>query len=190
MTQADAGEPGAIRGLRSRWVFGAITASLRRQLLAFWMRERALDNPDEAWRRSWEVACLLEEPATGDIAGVCTVAIALDDQHRCYGFLRIFIAPRERRPGLGRRMLRTVIEGFEALAREPGAPLRLVATIENRKIEGRGVQRVLAHLGFECTGRTPRGELLIQRPLGTRALRPERCGEPALEEAPGVTTRG
>jgi GNAT superfamily N-acetyltransferase len=190
MTQAGAREAGAIHGLRSRWVFGAVTASLRQRLLAFWRRERALDNPDEAWRRSWEVACVLEDQATGEIAGVCTVAIGLDDHERGYGFLRIFIAARHRRPGLGRRMMRTVIEGFQALAREPGAPQRLVATIENRKIEGRGAQRALAHLGFECTGRTARGELLIQRRLGNGSPGPEGRAEPASPGAPVASTPG
>ncbi|MCX7512203.1 GNAT family N-acetyltransferase [Frateuria hangzhouensis] len=165
MTKANANASAAIGGLRARWVFGGINDALRRRLLAFWAREHAIDNPDEAWRRVWEVACILEDETTGDIAGICTVAIGLDDYKRSYGFLRIFIAAGNRRPGLGRRMMRAAIEGFQALAHEPGAPQRLVATVENRKIESRGGLRVLAALGFESIGRTGQGELLIQRQL-------------------------
>lgn len=165
MTEVNAGEPGSHRGLRARWVFGCITPSLRRQIVTFWTRQRAIDNPDEAWRRSWEVACILENETDGNLAGICTVAIGLDDQGCSFGFLRIFVATGNRHPGVGRRMLKSVIEGFKALASEAGAPQRLIATIENRKIEGRGVQRLLASLGFESIGRTSQGELLIQRLL-------------------------
>jgi hypothetical protein len=165
MTEANVGAPEAIHGFRARWVFGNITDALRRQLVTFWMQEGALGNLDEAWRRSWEVACILEDETSGNVAGICTVAVALDDEGRSYGFLRIYIAAGSRRPGLNMRMMRSVIEGFEALASEPGAPQRMVATIENTKLEGRGGQRLLANVGFESLGRTPRGELLIQRRL-------------------------
>lgn len=165
MTQASANAPDALDRFETRWVFGAITDAFRRQLVAFWTDEGAIGNPDEAWRRTGEVACVLQHASGGNIAGICTVAIALDDHGRSYGFLRIYIAAGNRHAGLNVRMMRRVIEGFEAIAGEAGAPKRLVATVENRKIEGRGGQRLLAGLGFESIGRTPRGELLIQRRL-------------------------
>lgn len=165
MTQASANNPDALDRFETRWVFSDISDALRRQLVSFWTGEGALESPDEAWRRAGEVACVLQSAPGGEIAGVCTVAIALDDRGLSYGFLRIFIATGNRHPGLSVRMVRRVIEGFAALADEPGAPQRLVATVENRKIESRGGQRLLAGLGFESIGRTPRGELLIQRRL-------------------------
>jgi hypothetical protein len=85
------------------WVFGNILPALRRQLVTFWLREGALTNPDEAWRRSWEVACVLRQVANGSIAGACTVAIRLDDQGHAYGFIRIFIRPGSRLAGLNVR---------------------------------------------------------------------------------------
>ncbi|PMQ06812.1 hypothetical protein DyAD56_02760 [Dyella sp. AD56] len=148
-----------------RWVFGNITNELRRQLMAFWLREGALDHPDEAWRRSWEVACVLDDVSSGEVGGICTVAIALDERQRCYGFVRIYIGASNRHPGFNVRLMRQMIEGFEALAGEPGAPQRLIATIENRKIEGRGGQRLLARVGFQPIGRTPQGEMIIERRL-------------------------
>lgn len=163
MAEANGGSSDATPGYRVRWVFGNITDALRRQIMAFWMREGAVAHPDEAWRRSWEVACVLEDDASGDIAGICTVAIGLDDEARSYGLLRIFVAAANRHPGLNVRMMRKLIEGFEVLASEPGAPRRLLAIIENRKIERRGGQRLLASIGFSPAGRTPGGELLIQR---------------------------
>jgi len=148
-----------------RWVFGAITDSWRRQIVAFWLREGAIDSPDEAWRRSFEVACLLQDASTGEIAGVCTVAIGLDEQGRSYGFVRIYIGVNHRHPGFNVRLMRRMIEGFEAMAAEPGAPRRLLATVENKKIERRGGLRLLASVGFAPTGRTAQGELLIERRL-------------------------
>lgn len=56
-----------------------------------------------------------------------------------------------------------MIEAFTALAHEPGAPQRLVATIENRKLERRAAQRILARLGFVHAGTAPNGELVMQR---------------------------
>jgi GNAT superfamily N-acetyltransferase len=147
------------------WVFGNILPALRRQLVTFWLREGALTNPDEAWRRSWEVACVLRQVANGSIAGACTVAIRLDDQGHAYGFIRIFIRPGSRLAGLNVRLMKKMIEGFEGLAHEQGAPRRLLATIENRKLERRAIQQVLASLGFVHAGRTADGELMIHRPL-------------------------
>lgn len=148
-----------------RWVFGVITDACRRQIVAFWLREGALGSADEAWRRSFEVACLLRDASNGDIAGVCTVAVHLDEQGRSCGFVRIYIGMAHRHPGFNVRLMRRMIEGFEAMAVEPGAPQRLLATIENKKIKRRGGLRLLASVGFEPIGRTAQGELLIQRRL-------------------------
>jgi hypothetical protein len=152
-----------------RWVFGGITDAMRRQVVAFWLREGALDHADEAWRRSFEVASVLQNASNGDVAGVCTVAIGLDEQRRSYGFVRIFIGAANRHPGFNVRLAQRMIEGFEALAGDAGAPQRLLATIENKKLERRSGLRLLANVGFEPVGRTSQGELLIQRRLGRRS---------------------
>ncbi|MCW8808940.1 MAG: hypothetical protein OQK79_12655 [Rhodanobacter sp.] len=148
-----------------RWVFGSVGDMLRQQLVAFWLREGALPDADEAWRRAFEVACVLVDGVSGDIAGVCTVAIRLDEHGRSCGFVRIFIRPDSRFLGLNFRLMKRMVEGFIALVHEPGAPQRLTATIENRKIERRGAQRILARLGFVNVGTAPNGEMLIERKL-------------------------
>jgi hypothetical protein len=148
-----------------RWVFGNIDDALRRQLVTFWLKENAILKADEAWRRSFEVACVLLEGGDEHIAGVCTVAIGLDDQSRSYGFVRIFIRADSRFVGLNVRLMERMIEGFSALAREPGAPRRLVATIENRKLERRAAQRILSRLGFVGVGTAANGEMVIERVL-------------------------
>lgn len=151
--------------LTVRWVFGSITEALRRELVAFWLQEGALTSADEAWRRTFEVACVLEDEQTGKLAGVCTVGIRMDEQQRSYGFVRIFIRKDDRVAGRGRRLMQRMLEGFQMLAREPGGPHRLVATIENRKLQRRGAQRVLTQLGFVQVGIAPNGELVMQRSL-------------------------
>ena len=148
-----------------RWVFGNVGDALRQQIVAFWLREGALPHADEAWRRAFEVACVLIEGEQEDIAGVCTVAIRMDDNDRSYGFVRIFIRADNRFVGLNVRLMERMLEGFIALAREPGAPQRLIATIENRKLERRAAQRILARLGFTNIGTAPNGERVIERRL-------------------------
>jgi GNAT superfamily N-acetyltransferase len=156
-----------VPAFRVQWVFGGVSDTLRRQLVAFWLKEGALASADEAWRRSFEVACVLWEGDADDLAGVCTVAIHMDERGRSYGFVRIFIRPESRFTGLGRRLMRRMIEGFTTLAREPGAPQRLLATIENPKIARRSGLRVLAGLGFESVGTAANGELIIERSLAS-----------------------
>lgn len=148
-----------------RWVFGCVGDALRQQVVAFWLRENALPHADEAWRRAFEVACVLTEGEQEDIAGVCTVAICMDDNGRSYGFVRIFIRTDSRFVGLNVRLMERMVEGFIALSREPGAPQRLIATIENRKLERRAAQRILSRLGFADIGIAPNGERVIERKL-------------------------
>lgn len=167
MSESNTDAPGTARTFQVRWVFGGINEVLRGKIVSFWLREGALNNPDEAWRRAWEVACILEDASSGDVAGICTVAIGLDEQQRSYGFVRIYVGAGNRHAGLNVRVMRRMIEGFEALATEPGAPQRLLATIENRKLEQRGGLRLLNGVGFHVLGRTPQGELLIERKLSS-----------------------
>jgi hypothetical protein len=158
----------SLQDFRVQWVFGNISQPLRQQIVAFWLQQGAMTNPDEAWRRSWEVACILEEVESGNIAGACTVAICLDDQGASYGFVRMFIGRASRLAGLNVRLMKTMIEGFELMAREPGAPRHLVATIENPKIQRRAARRILARLGFVHVGTAANGQFVIQRSLTTQ----------------------
>lgn len=159
---------GSLQNFQVQWVFGNVSEPLRQQIVALWLQEGAVANPDEAWRRSWEVACVLREVKSGHIAGVCTVAIRLDDHGVSYGFVRLFIRRASRLAGLNVRLMESMIEGFDVMAREPGAPRHLVATIENRKIERRAAQRILARLGFVRAGIAANGELVMQRSLTTQ----------------------
>lgn len=144
-----------------RWVFGAMTPALRESVIAFWLKEGALHSVDEAWRRSWEVACLLET-GDGDIAGACTVAARLDENNKSCGFVRIFVRTDNRLLAFPARMISRMVLGFRELMYEPGAPRRLIATIENRKLERPAAQRTLARLGFVPAGTVANGEILMQ----------------------------
>ena len=154
-----------LQNLQTRWMFGNVSDRLRQQIVEFWLQEGALTHPDEAWRRSFEVACVLQEMESGHIAGACTVAILLDDHGASYGFVRLFIRPASRLVGLNVRVMETMIEGFKAMVHEPGAPRRLVVTLENRKIERRAAQRIMGRLGFVHAGTVANGKVLMQRSL-------------------------
>jgi GNAT superfamily N-acetyltransferase len=162
--------PSASSGLPTfqvRWVFGNVSDVLRGQIVEFWLREGAVTNPNEAWRRSWEVACVLQEAGGSRIEGACTVAIRLDDHGLSYGFVRLYIRPASRRVGLNIRLMETMIDGFKKMMHESGAPRCLVATLENRKIERRAAQRTMARLGFVHIGTAATGELVMQCDLTT-----------------------
>ena len=161
-------EPSPSAAFEARWVFGSLSESLRSEVVALWLREGAIASADEAWRRSWEVAGVLIDSAHGAIAGACTVAIRLDDTGASYGFVRLFIRPGNRLLGLNRRLIRKVTDGFDEMAKQPGAPRRLVITMENRKLERRAAQRGLARLGFVETGTAANGEVIVERTLGRR----------------------
>jgi hypothetical protein len=62
------------------WVFGKVPEAVRQHLVAFCLRENAIANAAEAWRRSFETACVLHDTENGAIAGACTIAIGLDEQ--------------------------------------------------------------------------------------------------------------
>ncbi|OOG57255.1 hypothetical protein [Rhodanobacter sp. C03] len=145
-----------------RWVFGKAPDMLRQQIVAFWLHEGALTSPDEAWRRSWEVASVLQEMESGHILGACTVAILLDDHGASYGFVRLYIRPASRLAGFNVRLMETMIEGFKAMMHEPGAPRRLIVILENRKIERRAAQRIMGRLGFVHAGTAPGGKVVMQ----------------------------
>jgi GNAT superfamily N-acetyltransferase len=150
-----------------RWVFGNVSDALRAQIVEFWLGEGAVTNPNEAWRRSWEVACVLQAAEGNSIEGACTVAIRLDDHGLSYGFVRLYIRPASRRVGLNIRLMETMLDGFKKMAREPGAPRSLVATLENRKIERRAAQRTIARLGFVHVGTAATGEVVMRCDLTT-----------------------
>lgn len=149
--------------LQAHWVFGQLTTPLRQQVMAFWLREGALTSHDEAWRRSWEVAAVLQRASTGDMAGICTVAVSLDEHGHSCGVVRVFNGAVYRRSGVATRLVKCAIAGFQALAHEAGAPQRLVATIENPKLGRPSGQRLLATVGLRPIGRTPQGQLLVER---------------------------
>jgi hypothetical protein len=151
------------------WVYGNIAADVRQAIVAFWLREGAIGSADEAWRRSWEAACVLRDVHTAAIAGVCTVALRLDDADRSYGYLRIYVGKASRQPGLGVRLVRGAIDGFESMIDEPGAPGRIVANLENPKLAQRGGARLLSGVGFTAIGQTPDGQLLVERLLSATA---------------------
>jgi hypothetical protein len=160
----DMSAPGETTRFRVDWVHGCIDAALRTELVAFWLEQGAIDGVGEAWRRSYEVACVLRD-AAGALAGVCSVALGVDEGGDSYGFLRAFVRPGSRAVRSSQRLLVATAMGFERLAGEPGGPKRLVITLENRKLERQGMRRKLARLGFAPIGATPGGEVIMQRSL-------------------------
>jgi GNAT superfamily N-acetyltransferase len=151
-------------GYRVHWVHGQSSPQLRSQIVAFWREQNALSDAHEAWRRTFEVACIAVDQA-GRIAGVSSVYSA---QHQALGapywFYRNFIDPEHRVNGLAQRMVRHTVERLAgAFAGEAGAPLGVIIVSENAKLDAPAGQRQLNRLGFVRLGADQAGRSVWQR---------------------------
>jgi GNAT superfamily N-acetyltransferase len=151
-------------GYRLRWTYGHACAARRAQLMAFWQAHGAVTDPYEAWRRTFEVACIAYDSA-GQIAGVSSVYSA---HYPVLGapqwFYRSFIHPASRLNGLAQRMVsHTVAQLADAFAGEPGAPVGVIIVTENPKLETPAGQRQLQRLGFVHLGVNETGQSVWQR---------------------------
>jgi GNAT superfamily N-acetyltransferase len=140
-------------GYRLRWVYGQACATIRAQLVAFWLDNGALSDAYEAWRRTFEVTCIAVDRA-GQIVGVSSVYSAFCRELGApYWFYRTFTRPDLRFSWLAQRMLRhTVAQLAEAFAGEPGAPVGMIIVAENPKLEALAAQRQLQRLGYVRQG--------------------------------------
>ena len=144
------------QGYRMIAVYGAVDAGLGQEIVDFWQRNRAIADPREAQRRSAEVVFTVRD-STGCLVGVSTVYEAKIQGDRRYFFYRMFIQPRDRVPGLMRRVVLATRDYLRDL-RLPGKPRGIVIVAENPKLTGRGMRRQFRRYGWQLLGRTPRGQ--------------------------------
>jgi hypothetical protein len=150
-------------GLRVYWIHERLSADLRHHLVQFWLRSGALSDISEAWRRTFEVGCVTLN-RSNEIVGVSSFYIAsrADAQGR-YFFLRAFVRPDCRIPGLMRRILLFSYDCLADYAQEPGAPRGVILEAENPKLAQPGVRRVLQRCGFvSLVAGTPIGEVWLR----------------------------
>lgn len=146
------------------WVFGQVTAAVRKELVAFWLDNGALDNPFEAWRRSFEVACTVRD-TKGHLLGVSSVYTAIfAPTGEAHWFYRTFLHRQARTPGVSIRVLQHTSAQLEAaFSGEPGAPRGLIFITENPKLDRPAAQRILRRNGSVLLGRDASGKSVWQR---------------------------
>ena len=87
-------------------VYGEVDESLEKEIVAFWTRNRAINDQREACRRTREVVLVIRN-AADEIAGITSVYVSQLDDGIQYYFFRIFIQSADgafgmsavRRPG-------------------------------------------------------------------------------------------
>lgn len=146
------------------WVWGEISPALRSQLIAFWRDNGAIQDPFEAWRRSFEVACVAFD-SSEQIVGVSSVYCAYCAQAEApYWFYRTFVHEDSRTGGLAPRIFTCTFEQLKlAYAGENEAPVGLMVVAENPKLETAPGIRIIQRAGLLLLGRTVSGQSVWHR---------------------------
>jgi hypothetical protein len=146
------------------WVWNQITPALRNELIAFWRDNGALPDPLEAWRRTFEVACVVLN-AEGRVVGVSSVYCARPSAGAAlYWFYRTFIREDCRHVGLAPRVFAHTREQLaRAYVGEAHAPVGMMIVTENPKLETAAGIRVLQRGGLQRFGLSDSGESVWHR---------------------------
>lgn len=137
-------------------VSGPVSEELRSEAAAFWLRNGAIPNSDEARRRADELVCVARN-AAGEIVGVNTAYVSTfrsaDDR---YYFYRMFLRPQDRHLHLACELVRASVDALRDRRVEP-AVQGIVLVTENKKLMRASGRRILTHLGWHPAGTDPRG---------------------------------
>lgn len=153
------------------WVWQQVTPALRQQLVDFWRDNGALQSSSEAWRRTFEVACVAMDDM-GEITGVSSVYCP---HGPCapYWFYRTFIRKDCRDVGLAPRIFACTHAQLALTYRdEVSAPVGMMVVSENPKLETPAGIRISQRAGLQHLGYNEHGQSvwhLLFRPLANRA---------------------
>lgn len=140
------------------WVWQQVTPDLRQALIRFWRENTAIQDTFDAWRRTFEVACVALDPQ-GQIVGVSSVYGAYGSGSP-YWFYRTFIRQDCREVGLAPRIFTCTHQQLaQAYAGEADGPVGMMVVSENPKLETPAGIRVsqragLSHLGYNEQGQS------------------------------------
>jgi hypothetical protein len=146
------------KGYRLCWVHGQTSADTRAQLVAFWRNNGALNEPFEAWRRTFEVCCIAFDSAD-QIVGVSSVYSAPSpvlEGH--FWHYRTFVRADSRTQRLGKDISHFSFKQLaETYAGEAGAPLGVITVIESPIFETAEGQQALQRGGLVRVGANATG---------------------------------
>jgi hypothetical protein len=139
------------------WVWQQVTPDVRQALISFWQDNAAIKDAFEAWRRTFEVACVALNPS-GQIIGVSSVYSALG-AGAPYWFYRTFIRKDCRDVGLAQRLFTGTRQQLAlAYTDEPQAPVGMMVVLENPKLERPSGTRINQRGGLSFLGCNEHGQ--------------------------------
>jgi hypothetical protein len=146
------------KGYRLCWVMGQSSTASRAQLIAFWRNNGALNEPFEAWRRTFEVCCIAFDSAD-QIVGVSSVYSAPSPGLQGHFWhYRTFVRADSRTQGLAEDIFYLSFKQLaETYAGEAGAPLGVAMVVENPAFETAEGQQTLQRGGMVRAGANPTG---------------------------------
>lgn len=183
---------GEMNGLSMYWVYGQTNDNIRNALVHFWVEQNAITDPQEAWRRSSEVACIVVD-SNDRIAAINSIYMdRLSPEGDTYWFYRTFIHPRYRLPGVFSHVALLTFQQLADLharqrgAQIAGAPVGIVAITENQKFDSPAGVRVMQRLGGLYVGKTIDGLSIWRRTFTGRDAAPDTAPVVSPDTAPQV----
>ena len=164
-------------------VYLRTTESQRAEILALWQTEKAGIEGVDADRGSREAVYLVRN-ASGELAGVSTVAlIRLKDGRRFYS-CSLFLRPRDRVPYLMITVCDATRDFLRHFTHPVAQPAGMLNINENPRLMRPGVRKLFARHGYRYWGQTARGEDVWITEFGERGgLEPSGSGVPATAPA-------
>ncbi len=138
-------------------VYLRTTETERAEILALWHDEGAVDDQDEAKRRSLEAVFLVRN-AAGELAGVSTVGFVRIKDGRLFYNYRMFLRQSDRVPNLMVAVVLATREFLRTFQHPKAEPAGLLHINENPKLMRPGIRRIFERVGYRYWGQTPEGE--------------------------------
>lgn len=134
-----------------------ITESQRNEVIHFWRQQRAVIDPVEAERRSYEVVFMVRA-ASGELVGVCTVGLTQLQNGRTYYAYRMFLRRQDRVSYLMRTVAIATRDFLHDFEHPQARPEGMLIVTENPKLMRSGIRRYFERNGCLYCGKTLRGQ--------------------------------
>ena len=139
-------------------VYLKTSAEQRAKIADFWLREKAIADPDEAERRAHEVVVMIYRHDNGALAGVSTVGLTRTGDGRVYYAYRMFLREKDRVPYLMWTVIAATRDFLCTFEHPKAQPLGILHVNENVKLMRPGVRRFFARHGYRYCGQNRRGQ--------------------------------
>ena len=136
------------------------TPELKKEIIDFWIKEKALPSVEAAQKRMEEVA-LITRDKNGNIVAVSSVYEKFSNQlENFFYFYRNYIAPAARRSNLSIAMLLTVRDFLEEnfINRTKTRSIGMIVEVENKILQTYKNEAIWPHTKFVYIGKNEKGD--------------------------------